>query len=102
MIDPPLPASDQSTHAPNPSCFPRHAREGGHRRLSIKIWHPASPIYPPGYRNSLIATLPVILLIASNTVAFFAERSATADFAAFDRIMNRKGGEKPRPEDTLE
>ena len=29
------------------------------------------------------------------------ERRAKADFAAFDRIMRRKRGEAPRPDDTL-
>jgi len=36
------------------------------------------------------------------TERFFAERRARADDAAFLRILNRKGGEPPRPEDTLE
>jgi hypothetical protein len=31
----------------------------------------------------------------------FAERRARADLAAFDRVMNRKGGEPPRPDDEL-
>ena len=33
---------------------------------------------------------------------FFAERRARADREAFLRILNRKGGEPPRPEDTLD
>lgn len=52
--------------------------------------------------NQFVATAVAEKLSAMNTVAFSAERSAKADFAAFDRIMNRKSGEKPRPEDTLE
>jgi hypothetical protein len=32
--------------------------------------------------------------------AFFAEREERVDFAAFDRLMRRKRGEAPRPEDT--
>ncbi len=33
------------------------------------------------------------------TERFFAERRNRADDAAFRRILNRKGGEPPRPED---
>jgi post-segregation antitoxin (ccd killing protein) len=51
--------------------------------------------------NQFVATAVAEKLSAMNTAAFFAERSAKADFAAFDRIMNRQGGETPRPEDTL-
>ena len=36
-----------------------------------------------------------------NAADFFAERRARADFEAFDRLMRRKAGEKPRPEDTI-
>ena len=36
-----------------------------------------------------------------NTVTFFAERRNRADFKAFDRLMRRKGGEPPSPEDTI-
>ncbi len=36
------------------------------------------------------------------TERFFAERRERADDAAFLRILNRKGGEPPRPEDTIE
>ena len=39
---------------------------------------------------------------AMETENFFAERRARADREAFRRILNRKGGEPPRPEDTLE
>jgi hypothetical protein len=31
----------------------------------------------------------------------FAERRARADMQAFDRIINRAGGEPPRPDDEL-
>ncbi len=51
--------------------------------------------------NQFVATAVAEKLSAMNTAAFFAERASNADFAAFDRIMNRKGGEPPRPEDTL-
>jgi hypothetical protein len=35
------------------------------------------------------------------TAEFFAERRARADFTAFDRLMRRKGGEPPAPDDTI-
>jgi hypothetical protein len=38
---------------------------------------------------------------AMNTAAFFAERRGRADFAAFDRLMHREGGEPPQPDDTI-
>jgi hypothetical protein len=36
-----------------------------------------------------------------NTAAFFAERRDRANFAAFDKIMKRKGGQAPEPEDRM-
>ena len=36
-----------------------------------------------------------------NTAAFFLERRERADFAAFDKIMKRNGGERPMPEDVI-
>jgi hypothetical protein len=39
---------------------------------------------------------------AMETERFFAERRARANDQEFLRILNRKGGEPPRPEDTLE
>jgi predicted nucleic acid-binding protein len=38
---------------------------------------------------------------AMNTAAFFAERSRNADPEAFRRILNRAGGEPPRPDNKL-
>jgi hypothetical protein len=40
--------------------------------------------------------------LAMETERFFAERGERADDAAFLRILNREGGEPPRPEDTIE
>ena len=40
--------------------------------------------------------LPVNASAVLNTAAFFSERRNRADFAAFDRLMRRKGGDKPR------
>jgi post-segregation antitoxin (ccd killing protein) len=52
--------------------------------------------------NQFVATAVAEKLSAMNTAAFFAERREKADFAAFDRIMSRTGGEPPRPDDKLE
>jgi hypothetical protein len=35
------------------------------------------------------------------TAEMFAERRARADMSTFDLIMNRGGGEPPRPDDML-
>jgi post-segregation antitoxin (ccd killing protein) len=50
--------------------------------------------------NQFVATAVAEKLAAMNTAEFFAERRARADFKAFDRLMRRKGGEQPRPDDT--
>jgi post-segregation antitoxin (ccd killing protein) len=52
--------------------------------------------------NQFVATAVAEKLSAMNTAAFFAERRKQADFAAFDRIMGRKSGEPPSPEDRLD
>ena len=41
-------------------------------------------------------------IAAMETENFFADRRTRADQDAFLRILNRKGGESPRPEDALE
>jgi hypothetical protein len=51
--------------------------------------------------NQFVATAVSEKLAAMNTAAFFAERRDRADFAAFDRIMKRKGGETPKAEDQI-
>ena len=51
--------------------------------------------------NQFVATAVAEKLAAMNTATFFAERRNRADFAAFDRLMRRKGGEAPRPEDKI-
>jgi hypothetical protein len=40
-------------------------------------------------------------LSALKTADYFTERAGRADFAAFDRLMKRRGGEAPRPDDEL-
>lgn len=47
--------------------------------------------------NQFVATAVSEKMAAMNTAAFFAERRNRADFAAFDKIMKRKGGELPAP-----
>jgi len=51
--------------------------------------------------NQFLATAVAEKLAAMNTAAFFAERRTKADFAAFDRIMRRKRGQLPQPDDTI-
>jgi hypothetical protein len=51
--------------------------------------------------NQFVVTALAEKLSAMKTAELFAERKSRADFDAFDRIMNRKGGQKPTPEDTL-
>ena len=51
--------------------------------------------------NQFVATAVAEKLAVMNTAAFFAERRDKADFAAFDRLMARDGGEEPRPEDRV-
>ena len=48
----------------------------------------------------------VVIAVAERVAAMsaeemFAERRARADLAEFDRILDRKGGQPPRPEDEL-
>jgi post-segregation antitoxin (ccd killing protein) len=52
--------------------------------------------------NQFVATAVAEKLAAMNTGEFFAERRARADFAAFDRLMQREGGEPPREGDTID
>ncbi len=52
--------------------------------------------------NQFIATAVAEKLSAMRTAEFFAERRARADFAMFDRLMQRQGGEPPGPDDTME
>jgi len=49
--------------------------------------------------NQFIATAVAEKISAMKTAQFFVERKARADFAAFNRIMSRSGGEPPRPGD---
>jgi hypothetical protein len=51
--------------------------------------------------NQFVATAVAEKLAAMNTATFFAERRERADFATFDRLMRRKGGEPPQPDDMM-
>jgi hypothetical protein len=51
--------------------------------------------------NQFIATAVAEKLTAMSTATFFSDRRARADFAAFDKLMRRKGGEPPGPDDTI-
>ena len=50
--------------------------------------------------DQFVATAVAERPAAMNTAVFFAERRSRADFAAFDRLMQRAGSEPPRPDDT--
>jgi post-segregation antitoxin (ccd killing protein) len=51
--------------------------------------------------NQFVATAVAEKLAAMNTAAYFAERRDRADFAAFDQIMARGGGQPPQPDDQI-
>jgi len=51
--------------------------------------------------NQFVATAVAEKLAVMNSEAFFAERRARADFHAFDRLMRRKRGEVPQPDDKI-
>jgi hypothetical protein len=51
--------------------------------------------------NQFVATAVAEKLAVMNTVTFFSERRNRANFKAFDRIMRRKGGEAPAPDDMI-
>lgn len=51
--------------------------------------------------NQFVATAVAEKVSAMRTAEYFANAKARADFAAFDRIMRRKGGEKPRAGDEM-
>ncbi len=51
--------------------------------------------------NQFVATAVAEKVSALRTAQYFAERKGRTDWAAFDRIMNRKGGEAPRAEDEI-
>ena len=52
--------------------------------------------------NQFLVVAAAEKIAAMETERFFAERLERADDAAFLRILNRDGGEAPRPEDSLD
>jgi len=52
--------------------------------------------------NQFLVVAVAEKIAAMQTERFFAERRERADDAAFLRILNRDGGEAPRPEDSLD
>lgn len=51
--------------------------------------------------NQFVATAVAEKVAALRTASCFTERKGRADWAAFDRLMARKGGEPPRPGDEM-
>lgn len=51
--------------------------------------------------NQFVATAVAEKLSALQTAEFFSSRKARADFKAFDRLMRRRGGKRPRADDEL-
>lgn len=49
--------------------------------------------------NQFIALAVAQKVSALNAATWFSERRSRADMKAFDRLMRRKGGEAPRPDD---
>jgi hypothetical protein len=51
--------------------------------------------------NQFVATAVAEKLAAMGTAGFFAVRRERTNFTAFDRLMQRRSGEAPRPHDTI-
>jgi len=51
--------------------------------------------------NQFVATAVAEKVAALRTASYFTERRSRADWAAFDRLMSRPGGEKPRAGDEM-
>jgi hypothetical protein len=51
--------------------------------------------------NQFVVVAVAEKLSAMATAEIFAERRARADMSAFDLVLNRGGGEPPRPDDML-
>ena len=51
--------------------------------------------------NQFVATAVAEKVAALETARFFTDRKARADFKAFDKILNRRGGSKPREGDEI-
>jgi len=51
--------------------------------------------------NQFVATAVAEKVSALETARFFQDRKARSDFNAFDKLMKRRGGERPREGDEL-
>ncbi len=51
--------------------------------------------------NQFVATAVAEKVAALRTASYFAERRGRADWAAFDRLMRRGDGQKPRSGDEM-
>ncbi len=51
--------------------------------------------------NQFVATAVAEKVAALRTASYFAERRGRADWDAFDRLMDRRDGESPRPGDEM-
>ena len=51
--------------------------------------------------NQFVATAVAEKVAALRTASYFAERKGRADWDAFDRLMARRSGEPPRPDDEM-
>jgi hypothetical protein len=51
--------------------------------------------------NQFVATAVAEKVSALQTARYFADRKVRADFAAFDKIMRRRGGKPPREGDEM-
>ncbi len=51
--------------------------------------------------NQFVTSAVAEKVSALKTAEYFADRRGRADFRAFDRILNRKRGEKPRKGDEI-
>jgi hypothetical protein len=52
--------------------------------------------------NQFLVIAAAEKIAAMETEQFFEQRKARANRKAFRRILNRKGGEPPRPEDAID
>jgi hypothetical protein len=52
--------------------------------------------------NQFMALAVAEKVSALETAQFFADRQARADFKAFDRLMKRRGGKRPRAGDEMD
>jgi len=51
--------------------------------------------------NQFVATAVAEKVSALRTARYFTEKKGRADWAAFDQIMRREGGEPPQPDDEI-